>query len=204
LIDRGFKEGALPLWQVPVVVIGLFLLRGVFGFNLAVFAGMGGQPWRAVAAHRHVRPPDEGRAALFGSRSASSLTNTLVHEVQAGAQQMMNGMNTMVKDFADIDRPVRLPDVFELAIDAPGLGAAARRRLGHAHHGWPPAQAEQGKCRGHRTSWPTWSRKNVLAWRIVRDCTARPRSRPRVSEGQRAAAQPAAGSRSHPAPASRR
>jgi len=98
LIDRGFKEGALPLWQVPVVVIGLFLLRGVFGFisqySLAWAANRGVLSLR-TAMFDHLM---KAAPALFGSRSASSLTNTLVHEVQAGAQQMMNGMNTMVKD----------------------------------------------------------------------------------------------------------
>ena len=34
LIDSGFKDGLdYPLWMVPVVIIGLFLLRGVLNFS---------------------------------------------------------------------------------------------------------------------------------------------------------------------------
>jgi subfamily B ATP-binding cassette protein MsbA len=32
LIDHGFKDRDFPLWWVPAVVIGLFLVRGVAGF----------------------------------------------------------------------------------------------------------------------------------------------------------------------------
>lgn len=33
LIDSGFKEGLkYPLWIVPVIIIGLFMIRGAFNF----------------------------------------------------------------------------------------------------------------------------------------------------------------------------
>ena len=32
LLDRGFTAGQLPLWQVPVFAIGLFLIRGMAQF----------------------------------------------------------------------------------------------------------------------------------------------------------------------------
>ncbi|MEP7282680.1 MAG: lipid ABC transporter permease/ATP-binding protein, partial [Rubrivivax sp.] len=32
LLDQGFGGSGLPLWLVPVAIIGLFTLRGVAGF----------------------------------------------------------------------------------------------------------------------------------------------------------------------------
>jgi subfamily B ATP-binding cassette protein MsbA len=30
LLDKGFTQNALPLWSIPLAVIGLFMLRGEF------------------------------------------------------------------------------------------------------------------------------------------------------------------------------
>jgi subfamily B ATP-binding cassette protein MsbA len=32
LLDAGFQQRSMPLWQIPVIVIGLFGLRGFAGF----------------------------------------------------------------------------------------------------------------------------------------------------------------------------
>jgi len=98
LLDKGFSANALPLWSIPMVIVGLFLLRGVAGF-ISQYA-------MAWAANKGVLNMRMGmfdhlmRASptLFGSRTASSLTNTLVYEVQSGAQQLANGVNSLVRD----------------------------------------------------------------------------------------------------------
>ncbi|HSI60530.1 MAG TPA: lipid A export permease/ATP-binding protein MsbA, partial [Ideonella sp.] len=98
LLDQGFKGGSLPLWVIPVAVIGLFAVRGLAGFvaqySLAWAANRGVLEMR-TAMFSHVL---RAAPALFTQRSASSLTNTLVYEVQSGAQQLVNGINTLVKD----------------------------------------------------------------------------------------------------------
>ena len=33
LLDQGFVGGGIPLWMVPVAIIGLFTLRGLAGFT---------------------------------------------------------------------------------------------------------------------------------------------------------------------------
>ena len=98
LIDKGFHERQIPLWWIPLVIIGLFLVRGVAGF-IAQYA----LAWAAnqgVLAMRRAMFSHLLRAApgLFGLQSASSLTNTLVYEVQTGAQMLMGAVNTLVKD----------------------------------------------------------------------------------------------------------
>ena len=98
LIDQGFHAGKLPLWVVPLVVVGLFTVRGVFGF-IAQYA----LAWAAQRGVLNMRQAMFARLldaapALFGERSASSLTNSVVYEVQTGATQLANAVNTVVKD----------------------------------------------------------------------------------------------------------
>ena len=76
LLDKGFSGRALPLWMIPVAIIGLFLLRGVAGF-VANY----GLAWTANRAVLRMRDAMFGRLlaaapALFTSQSASSLTNS--------------------------------------------------------------------------------------------------------------------------------
>jgi len=98
LIDKGFHGGAIPLWLIPIVVVGLFATRGVASFvaqyALSWAANQGVVSLRS-AMFRHLL---QASPTLFGQHSASTLTNTVVYEVQGGAQQLMSGVNTLVKD----------------------------------------------------------------------------------------------------------
>lgn len=97
LIDQGFA-GKIPLWIVPVVIVGLFSLRGLFSFigqyALAWAAQRGVLELRTAMFRRLLN----AQPAVFAQRSASSLTNSLVHEVVTGAQQLASALNTLVKD----------------------------------------------------------------------------------------------------------
>ncbi len=98
LLDQGFSARALPLWLVPLAIVGIFLVRGIAGF-VAQYA----LSW---AAHRGVQDLRHelferiltAEPAMFSQRSASGLTNTLVYEVQSGAQQLINSLLTLVRD----------------------------------------------------------------------------------------------------------
>jgi subfamily B ATP-binding cassette protein MsbA len=98
LLDQGFTAGRLPLWAVPLAIVGIFALRGAAGF-LAQYA----LSW---AAHRGVQDLRHAlfqriltaQPAMFSRHSASSLTNTLVYEVQNGALQLVNSVLTLLKD----------------------------------------------------------------------------------------------------------
>ena len=98
LLDQGFSAGALPLWLVPVAIIGVFAVRGLAGF-IAQYA----LSW---AAHRGVQDLREtlfqrvltAQPAMFTRHSASSLTNTLVYEVQNGALQLVSSVLIVLKD----------------------------------------------------------------------------------------------------------
>ncbi len=98
LLDQGFTAGRLALWMVPVAIVGIFALRGAAGFvaqyALSWAAYRGVQDLREALFQRILT----GQPAMFGQRSASSLTNTLVYEVQTGATQLVNSVLTLVKD----------------------------------------------------------------------------------------------------------
>jgi len=98
LLDKGFQPGALPLWMVPVVVIGLFALRGIGGF-IAQYALAWAQNHGTLALRTAMfaRLMD-ARPALFAAQTASALTNTVVYEVQSGSQMLVNAVLTLVKD----------------------------------------------------------------------------------------------------------
>lgn len=98
LLDSGFQDRTLPLWAVPVAVVGLFALRGVAGFtaqvSLSWTAHRGLQDLRQRLFERVLT----AQPALFAHSSASQLTNTLVHEAQTGATLLVNATLTVVRD----------------------------------------------------------------------------------------------------------
>jgi len=98
LLDQGFTGQGLPLWLVPLAIIGLFMLRGVAGF-VAQF-GLTWAAQRAVLAMQrdmfeHLL---QSPTALFTQHSASQLTNTLVYEVQQGTMMLVRALLTLTKD----------------------------------------------------------------------------------------------------------
>ena len=98
LLDQGFAGRKLPLWLIPVAIIGLFAVRGAAGF-IAQY----GLAWAATRAVLQMRSAmfDRLLAAapqLYGTKSASSLTNMLVYEVQSGTMLLVNSLLTLVRD----------------------------------------------------------------------------------------------------------
>jgi subfamily B ATP-binding cassette protein MsbA len=98
LLDTGFGAGQLPLWAVPVAIVGLFTLRGLAGF-IAQYA----LSWATQRGVQDLRQQLFQRVltaagGMFNQTSASSLTNTLVYEVQSGAAMLVNAVQTLLKD----------------------------------------------------------------------------------------------------------
>jgi subfamily B ATP-binding cassette protein MsbA len=98
LLDAGFQQRALPLWQIPLIVIGLFALRGSAGF-IAQY----GLSWAANRGMLELRQAMfarllDAQPALFRTQSASSLINTVTYEVQNGAGMLMYSLLSLVRD----------------------------------------------------------------------------------------------------------
>nr|MDQ2736336.1 lipid A export permease/ATP-binding protein MsbA [Pseudomonadota bacterium] len=98
LLDNGFQLGGVPLWIVPVAVIGLTVIRGGAGF-----VAQYGMSWAANRGVLELRGAMFARLldaepALFTRNMASNLINTLTFEVQNGATQLVYALQDLVRD----------------------------------------------------------------------------------------------------------
>jgi len=168
LLDNGFSgQGDFPLWAVPVALLGLFFVRG-----LASFVANYALAWSTNRAVLQLRAALFNRLldatpGLYADSSASALTNTVVYEVQQGAQQLGGAVLGIVRDGLTI---VALLSyllwlnwglTLMVLLLAPAVAAVMRtisgrlRRLAAAGQ-----QATDGLA--------YVVEENVLAWRIVR------------------------------------
>jgi ATP-binding cassette, subfamily B, bacterial MsbA len=98
LLDRGFVESSLPIWWVPVALIGLFAVRGISVFvgkmALAKIANDGVMKLRLDMFER----TQAASSSDLARHTASELANTMVYEVQAGVIQLVYGVLNLAKD----------------------------------------------------------------------------------------------------------
>ena len=98
LLDRGFRQGSLELWTVPVVLLSIFGVRGLAGYvaqiGLSRITNHGLMTLRVamfdklLVAHLH----------LFTSQSASALSNSIVYETQNGASMLVNSLLSLTRN----------------------------------------------------------------------------------------------------------
>jgi ATP-binding cassette, subfamily B, bacterial MsbA len=98
LLDDGFTQGRLPLWLVPVAIVGLFAIRSLSGF-----VAQYGLAWTGNRAVLQLRESMFARLlqsapAVFSQQTASAMTNTVVYEAQAGVIMLVNSLLTLVRD----------------------------------------------------------------------------------------------------------
>lgn len=98
LLDRGFAQGNIALWMVPVALMGLFGARGLAGFvaqyALSYTASLGLLNLRRAMFVKL----NNAQMTLFAQQSASKLSNTLVYEVQTGSTMLVSAILTLAKD----------------------------------------------------------------------------------------------------------
>ncbi|WP_442968676.1 lipid A export permease/ATP-binding protein MsbA [Ramlibacter sp.] len=99
LLDDGFRPGSdLKLWMVPAALMLLFAVRGVAGFladlALARIAQDGLMKLRVAMFTRLL----DARLSLFSRENATSLSNTVVFEVQSGVSLLVNSVIGLLKD----------------------------------------------------------------------------------------------------------
>src|SRR4051812_5742174 len=98
LLDRGFRPGSFSLWLVPLSLLLLFAVRGTAGFiadlALARITQDGLVALRGAMFSRIL----DARLSLFSQQNATTLSNTVVFEVQNGATLLVNSVMALVKD----------------------------------------------------------------------------------------------------------
>ncbi len=98
LLDDGFQGGTIPIWLVPICILGLFGVRGFCAFTgqvtLAKVANKGLYSLRKAMFTRL----QNAHPSLFRLQTSSALGNTLVYEVQNGAYMMVNSILTVTRD----------------------------------------------------------------------------------------------------------
>ncbi len=98
LLDKGFQQGALDLWKIPVVLLLLFGVRGFAGFVasycLARMTNASLETIRQRLFEKLLRADPQ----LFQDKHASGLTNSIVYEVNAGASQLVTTVLALAKD----------------------------------------------------------------------------------------------------------
>ncbi|MFI8617131.1 lipid A export permease/ATP-binding protein MsbA [Acidovorax sp. NPDC077693] len=98
LLDRGFTQGTLQLWMVPLAILGIFFVRGLAQFvgqyALARIANEGMLILRQSLFDRVLA----AEMGLFTRQSASALSNTVVYEVQTGATLLVQALMGLSRD----------------------------------------------------------------------------------------------------------
>lgn len=98
LLDKGFQKGAIDVWMIPAVLLAVFGIRGLAGFvaqwTLAHVMNQGLMKMRHALFDKVL----SAKLSLFGEQTSSSMTNTVVYEVQNGAQLLLNSLMTLARD----------------------------------------------------------------------------------------------------------
>ena len=98
LLDRGFQQGSLEIWTVPVSILLLFGVRGLAGYlsqiGLTKISNHGLLNLRQAMFNKLLTAD----LKLFTSQSSSALSNTLVYEVQTGALLLVNSFLSLTRN----------------------------------------------------------------------------------------------------------
>ena len=98
LLDRGFQNGALDLWQVPAALMLLFTIRGLSGFvaqyALTEVTNDGLQALRKAMFDKLLT----ARLSLFSEQTSSAISNTVVYEVYNGSHILNNALIKLARD----------------------------------------------------------------------------------------------------------
>ena len=98
LLDNGFAQNDFPVWQVPIALIGLFGLRGLGVFISQVAMAKATNHGLIQLRMKMFARLQNADLSLFKQQTASALGNTLVFEVQNGAQLMVSSLMSLVRD----------------------------------------------------------------------------------------------------------
>lgn len=99
LIDSGFQDGLkYPIWVVPLIIIGLFLARGLLGF-VGAYAMSSATSSMVLNLRRDLmRALLRADARLFTTMSPGVAVTKVINDPQHASQTIGNSLITLVKD----------------------------------------------------------------------------------------------------------
>ncbi|RYY90763.1 MAG: ATP-binding cassette domain-containing protein [Chitinophagaceae bacterium] len=99
LIDSGFKEGMnYPIWAVPVVVIGLFIIRGIFNFGGAYVMNSATSTMVLNLRRDLMRALLKADAHLFTTISPGLAVSKIINDPQHASTTMGGAIVAIVRD----------------------------------------------------------------------------------------------------------
>ncbi|MES2091700.1 MAG: ABC transporter transmembrane domain-containing protein [Pseudomonadota bacterium] len=99
LIDSGFKEGMdYPIWMVPVVVIGLFMVRGLFNFGGAYVMNSATSTMVLNLRRDLMRALLKADAHLFTTISPGLAVSKVINDPQHASSTMGGALISVVRD----------------------------------------------------------------------------------------------------------
>jgi subfamily B ATP-binding cassette protein MsbA len=102
LLDSGFDRGTLELWKIPVVLLLLFGIRGFAGFVAAYCLARVTNYSMELLRQRLFEKLLRADPQLFATKHTSGLTNTMVYEVNNGANLLVTTMLAFAKDLVTL------------------------------------------------------------------------------------------------------
>jgi len=102
LLDSGFDRGTLELWKIPVVLLLLFGVRGFAGFVAAYCLARVTNYSMELLRQRLFEKLLRAAPQLFAEKHTSGLTNTMVYEVNNGANLLVTTMLAFAKDLVTL------------------------------------------------------------------------------------------------------
>ncbi len=98
LLDRGFQQGRLEIWTVPVALLLLFGVRSLAGYvaqiGLTRITNHGLLAMRRAMFNKIL----VADLKLFSEQSSSTLANTVVYEVQTGSVMLVNSLLSLTRN----------------------------------------------------------------------------------------------------------
>lgn len=99
LIDSGFQEGLkYPIWLVPVIIISLFLVRGLFGFIGAYVMSSATSSMVLNLRRDLMSALLRADSRLFSTMNPGVAVTKIINDPQHASQTIGNSMITLVKD----------------------------------------------------------------------------------------------------------
>jgi subfamily B ATP-binding cassette protein MsbA len=98
LLDQGFQRGELEIWTVPAALLALFAIRGLAGYisqiGLTRITNDGLLAMRRDMFNKILM----ARLTFFAEHSSSSISNTVVFEVQNGSVMLVNSILSLTRN----------------------------------------------------------------------------------------------------------